>query len=112
MEESMREVDEGRAKAIASKAVKDFWASIDFLVEKVAATTKVVKDFWAFIEFEDEKVDFVVAAYKEAIKNTKDKVLTCCPGIDPCFLDELLAFGEDSTAMDTPLDGNVCVVAP
>lgn len=108
----MREADEGRAKAIALKAIEDFRTSTNFLVKKISTTTKVIEDFQASTSFEDEKANFVVTAYKEAIKNTKDKVMACYPEIDSSFLDELLDLVKDSTIVHTPMSGGIFVVAP
>lgn len=73
MEKEIREADEGKAKAITSKTIKDFQASTKFLAKKIVTSNKQLRI--SGIEFEDEKTNFMVAAFKEAIKITKDKVM-------------------------------------
>lgn len=51
VDEDMKEVDMNKAKGIISKVIKDFQATIDFLVKKIAAATKAVEDFQASPEF-------------------------------------------------------------
>lgn len=102
MEEEIRVANEGKAKAITSKAIKDFQASIEFLAKKANVATKVVEDFQASMEFKNEKIDFVVATYKETIKRAKDKVAARWPGVDLGFLDEFLVPKEGSAMINTP----------
>lgn len=63
-----------------------------------------VVDFWAFEEFKDEKADFAIAAYKEAVKDTKDKVITWYLRLDPNFLNKLLMLEEGEDATNTSMD--------
>lgn len=101
--EEMKEVDEGRIKVAALKAVEDFQTSTEFLIEKHAITSKAMEDFQASEGFCDEKVDFTTATY-EGMKDAREKVIVQCPGQDLSFLDELLAFEEGEVLTDASKD--------
>lgn len=53
----------------------------------------------------------MVVAYKEAIKNTKDKVATQCPRVDPSILDELLVPEEGGIMIATSKDVTALAIA-
>lgn len=108
----MKEVDEGKARAIAMKAIEDFQASTEFLAMKTATTIKAVEDFRTSMELEDEKADFAVATFKEAIRLFMDKVMARCPGVYPSFLDELLVPGEYSATVEVCEGSSSPFVAP
>lgn len=63
-----------------------------------------MEDFRASKKFQDEKANFAIAAYKEVVKDAKDKVSAQCAGLDLGFLDEFFALEEDKDGTDAPQD--------
>lgn len=107
----MLEVDESWAKATTLKAIKDFLAFNEFLIEKAIAANKAMEDFRASSMFKNEKVDFVVVPYKKVIRMAKDNVVTRFLRLDLSFLDELPIPEGDKVMTDTFMDASTPTIA-
>lgn len=65
--------------------MEDFFSSAKFTTKMATSIAKAMENFWASTKFKDKKADFVIATYKEPVKDSRDMVTTQCPILDLDF---------------------------